>query len=95
MHTRPTRRSGQLRCLTLTVATLLLAGACDGDDPAAEPTIPASLDASTGTSSGTSSETGALTVEFVPAAGSNLVNSLILLPILLTAWAAAQTRTGR
>jgi uncharacterized membrane protein len=37
----------------------------------------------------------ALLGEFVPAAGSNLVNSLILLPILLTAWAAAQTRTGR
>jgi uncharacterized membrane protein len=33
--------------------------------------------------------------EFVPAAGSNLINGLILLPILLTAWAAAQTRTGR
>jgi uncharacterized membrane protein len=33
--------------------------------------------------------------EFVPAAGSNLINVLILLPILLTAWAAAQARTGR
>jgi hypothetical protein len=33
--------------------------------------------------------------EFVPAAGSNLINVLILLPILLTAWAAAQTRSGR
>ena len=33
--------------------------------------------------------------EFIPAAGSNLINVLILLPILLTAWAAAQTRTGR
>lgn len=33
--------------------------------------------------------------EFVPAAGSNLINVLILLPILLTAWSAAQTRTGR
>jgi len=33
--------------------------------------------------------------EFVPAAGSNLINGLILLPILLTAWAAAQIRSGR
>jgi uncharacterized membrane protein len=33
--------------------------------------------------------------EFVPAAGSNLINGLILLPILLTAWAAAQARSGR
>jgi uncharacterized membrane protein len=33
--------------------------------------------------------------EFVPAAGSNLVNAIILLPILLTAWAAARARTGR
>lgn len=33
--------------------------------------------------------------EFVPAAGSNLVNVVILLPILLTAWNAAQARSGR
>lgn len=33
--------------------------------------------------------------EFVPAAGSNLVIVFILLPILLTAWNAAQARTGR
>lgn len=33
--------------------------------------------------------------EFVPAAGSNLVNVIILLPILLTAWAAARARSGR
>jgi hypothetical protein len=33
--------------------------------------------------------------EFVPAAGSNLINATILLPILLTAWAAAQARSGR
>jgi hypothetical protein len=33
--------------------------------------------------------------EFLPAAGSNLINALILLPILLTAWMAAQARTGR
>jgi energy-coupling factor transport system substrate-specific component len=33
--------------------------------------------------------------EFVPAAGSNLINALILLPILMTAWAAAQARSGR
>ena len=33
--------------------------------------------------------------EFVPAAGSDLVNALILLPILLTAWKAAQAQTGR
>jgi len=33
--------------------------------------------------------------EFVPAAGSNLINALILLPILLTAWASAQARSGR
>ena len=33
--------------------------------------------------------------EFVPAAGSNLINVLILLPILLTAWTAAQARSGR
>jgi uncharacterized membrane protein len=33
--------------------------------------------------------------EFVPAAGSNLINVVILLPILLTAWAAAQSRSGR
>lgn len=33
--------------------------------------------------------------EFVPAAGSNLINGLILLPILLTAWASAQARSGR
>lgn len=33
--------------------------------------------------------------EFVPAAGSNLINVVILLPILLTAWSAAQARSGR
>jgi uncharacterized membrane protein len=33
--------------------------------------------------------------EFVPAAGSNLTNVVILLPILLTAWNAAQARSGR
>lgn len=33
--------------------------------------------------------------EFVPAAGSNLINALILLPILLAAWKSAQARTGR
>lgn len=33
--------------------------------------------------------------EFVPAAGSNLINVVILLPILLTAWNAAQSRSGR
>lgn len=33
--------------------------------------------------------------EFVPAAGSNLINGLILLPILLAAWQGAQARTGR
>jgi uncharacterized membrane protein len=33
--------------------------------------------------------------QFVPAAGSNLVNGLILLPILLGAWKTAQARTGR
>jgi uncharacterized membrane protein len=33
--------------------------------------------------------------EFVPAAGSNLINVIILLPILLTAWNAAQARSGR
>jgi uncharacterized membrane protein len=33
--------------------------------------------------------------EFVPAAGSNLINGLILLPILLAAWNSAQARTGR
>jgi hypothetical protein len=33
--------------------------------------------------------------EFVPAAGSNLINVIILLPILLTAWSAAQARSGR
>jgi uncharacterized membrane protein len=33
--------------------------------------------------------------EFVPAAGSNLINVIILLPILLTAWNAAQARQGR
>lgn len=37
----------------------------------------------------------ALFGEFVPAAGSNLVNASILLPILLTAWDAAQARSGR
>lgn len=33
--------------------------------------------------------------QFVPAAGSNLVNTAILLPILIAAWSAAQSRTGR
>lgn len=33
--------------------------------------------------------------EFVPAAGSNLVNVIILLPILLVAWNAARARSGR
>lgn len=33
--------------------------------------------------------------EFVPAAGSNLINVIVLLPILLNAWTAAQARTGR
>lgn len=33
--------------------------------------------------------------EFVPAASSNLVNALILLPLLLTAWQSAQARSGR
>jgi len=33
--------------------------------------------------------------EFLPAAGSNLINALILLPILLAAWKSAQARTGR
>lgn len=33
--------------------------------------------------------------EFVPAAGSNLINVVILLPILLAAWNAAQARSGR
>jgi len=33
--------------------------------------------------------------EFVPAGGSDLINVAILLPILLTAWKAAQARTGR
>jgi hypothetical protein len=37
----------------------------------------------------------ALFGEFVPAAGSNLINVVILLPILLTAWNAAQARSGR
>src|SRR5262249_35224662 len=31
--------------------------------------------------------------EFLPAAGSNLINALILLPILLAAWKTAQART--
>jgi uncharacterized membrane protein len=33
--------------------------------------------------------------EFVPAAGSNLIIVVILLPILLSAWNAAQARSGR
>ncbi len=33
--------------------------------------------------------------EFVPAGGSDLINVAILLPILVTAWTAAQARTGR
>jgi energy-coupling factor transport system substrate-specific component len=33
--------------------------------------------------------------EFVPAAGSNLINAMILLPILLTAWNTARAQTGR
>jgi energy-coupling factor transport system substrate-specific component len=33
--------------------------------------------------------------EFVPAGASNLINVAILLPILLSAWNAAQARTGR
>ena len=33
--------------------------------------------------------------EFVPAAGSNLINVVILLPIVLTAWNAARARSGR
>lgn len=33
--------------------------------------------------------------EFVPSAGSNLINALILLPILLTAWNAARAQSGR
>jgi uncharacterized membrane protein len=37
----------------------------------------------------------ALLGEFVPAAGGNLVNGLILLPILLAAWKTAQAQTGR
>lgn len=37
----------------------------------------------------------ALLGEFVPAASSNLVNALILLPLLLAAWKSAQSRTGR
>ncbi len=41
------------------------------------------------------SVTTALLGEFVPAAGSNLVNALILLPILLAAWRSAQAQTGR
>ena len=39
--------------------------------------------------------TTALLGEFVPAAGSDLINALILLPILLTAWNAARAQTGR
>lgn len=41
------------------------------------------------------SPAAALFGEFVPAAGSNLINTVILLPILLTAWNAAQARSGR
>jgi uncharacterized membrane protein len=41
------------------------------------------------------SPASALFGEFVPAAGSNLINTVILLPILLTAWNAAQARSGR
>jgi hypothetical protein len=37
----------------------------------------------------------ALLGEFVPATSSNLINALILLPILLAAWRSAQTQTGR
>src|SRR5207249_3400929 len=37
---------------------------------------------------------GALGV-FVPAGGSDLINGLILLPILLVAWKTAQAQTGR
>lgn len=37
----------------------------------------------------------ALLGEFVPAAGPDLLNALILLPILLAAWGAAQARSGR
>jgi uncharacterized membrane protein len=33
--------------------------------------------------------------EFVPAAGSNLINALVLLPLLLTAWNAARAQSGR
>jgi hypothetical protein len=33
--------------------------------------------------------------EFVPAAGSNLLATAILLPILLSAWNSAQARSGR
>lgn len=33
--------------------------------------------------------------EFVPSAGSNLINALVLLPILLTAWGAARAQSGR
>ncbi|HEY7126645.1 MAG TPA: ECF transporter S component [Ktedonobacterales bacterium] len=39
--------------------------------------------------------TTAFVGEFVPAAGTDLLNVAILLPILLTAWNAAQARTGR
>ncbi|HEY3230858.1 MAG TPA: ECF transporter S component [Roseiflexaceae bacterium] len=37
----------------------------------------------------------ALLGEFVPAGGSDLINGLILLPILLVAWKTAQAQTGR
>jgi hypothetical protein len=37
----------------------------------------------------------ALLGEFVPATSSNLINALILLPILLAAWRSAQAQTGR
>ena len=33
--------------------------------------------------------------EFVPAAGPNLINASILAPILLAAYKAVQSRTGR
>lgn len=38
---------------------------------------------------------GAATSEFLPAAGSDLINGLILLPILLVAYNAARRRFGR
>lgn len=37
----------------------------------------------------------ALLGEFVPAASSNLVNALILLPLLLAAWTTARAQSGR